>query len=170
MENINFEIHVTKKDLSNFMIYHNYHSLQGIIGLFISAAALVLLLVRFKDLDLTKLVILGFLVLAFTVLTPLLLMNKARTQVKRNQSFRKPIVYELSDTGFALSQGEAHVDIEWRNVYKVVSTGRSVVVYISTVRAFIWPIEQLGNQYGSIMEILKSHLEPRKIKLKRVDK
>lgn len=166
MENIKFEIHISKKDLSDFMIYHNYHSLQGWIGLLISLAALVLLIVRFNDLDTAKLALLIFLVLAFTVLTPLLLMNKARAQEKRNTSFHKPIQYELSDAGFALSQGEEHVDIEWRNVYKVVGTRRLVIVYISNVRAFIWPREQLGGQYEAVTGMLKAHLEPRKMKLK----
>lgn len=166
MENITFEIHISKKDLSNFMIYHNYHSLQGAIGLLISIAALILLVVRFQDLDYVKIAVLIVVALAFTLLTPLLLMNKARAQEKRNSSFSKPIRYELFESGFGLSQGEEHVDIEWRNVYKVVDTGRSVVVYISTVRAFIWPKEQLGSSYAKVLAVLKEHLESRKLKIK----
>lgn len=167
MEKIEFEIKVSKKDLFNFMIYHNYHSLQGVIGLLISLAALVLLIVRFQDLDAIKIAVLVILALAFTVLTPLMLWNKARAQEKRNKSFSRPILYELSDDGFSLSQGEEHVDIEWRNVYKVVYTGRSLIVYISVVRAFIWPKEQLADHYDQVIQMLKMHLESHKIKLKK---
>ncbi len=166
LENIKFEIHISKKDLSNFMIYHNYHSLQGAIGLLISIAALILLVVRFNYLDNVQMAVLILLALVFTVLTPLLLMSKAKAQEKRNKSFSKPIEYELSEAGFGLTQGDEHVDIEWRSVYKVVDTGRSVVVYISSVRAFIWPKQQLGSTYSAVLAMLKMHLEPRKIKVK----
>lgn len=167
MENVKFEINVSKKDLSNFMIYHNYHSMQGVIGVIISIGAFILLIFRFDMLDMMQKGLLAVLALAFTVITPVMLYIKAGNQEKRNPSFGRPITYELTDQGFSLSQGEEHVDIEWTSVYKVVDTGRSVIVYISLVRAFIWPKDQMGSQYKDIMTVLKSHVDSRKMKMKK---
>ena len=57
--------------------------------------------------------------------------------------------------------------MEWRNVYKIVDTGKSIVLYISTVRAFIWPKSQIRDVYGDIEKMLKKHVKPGKIKISR---
>ena len=169
MENeVKFEIKISKKDLSNFMIYHNYHSMQGAIGLLISAAALVLLIAKFRALDTTQIAVLAVLALVFTVVTPLILIRKASAQEKRNKTFARPITYELREDGFSLYQEEEKADLEWRNVYKVVDSGHSLILYISTVRAFIWPKNQIKDQYAQVTGMLKAHLEPRKLKIKGV--
>lgn len=163
---VKFEIKISNKDLANFMIYHNYHSMQGVIGLFISLASLVLLIVKFKTLDTTQILVLAVLALVFTVLTPAILVRKAAAQAKRNKTFANPITYELRDDGFSLYQGDEKADLEWRNVYKVMDNGHSLILYISTVRAFIWPKKQIESQYGAVTGLLKAHLEPRKLKIK----
>ena len=56
-----FEFTITNSgaDLYNFLLYHNYRSIQGAIGLFISAAALLLLIFNFQTLDYIKMVCAG---------------------------------------------------------------------------------------------------------------
>lgn len=167
MEKISFDIKVTKKELANFMIYHNYHSMQGIIGLIISLGALIILILRWKTLDVAQFAILILLALMFTVMTPVILTRKASAQEKRNKTFEKPITYELSQEGFSLMQGEERVDLEWRNVYKIVDTGKSLVLYISTVRAFIWPKAQIANVRTALDDMIATCVESRKIKYKK---
>ena len=167
MENISFDVKVSKKELANFMLYHNYHSMQGILGLVISLGALVLLVLKYDTLEIAQFAILAALVLVFTVISPIILIRKAAAQEKRNKSFERPITYELREDGFSLIQGEERVDLEWRNVYKIVDTGKSLVLYISTVRAFIWPKKQISGLRPALDDMLKAHLEPRKLKYKK---
>ncbi len=167
MEKISFDIKVTQKELANFMIYHNYHSMQGIIGLIISFGALAILILRWNTLDAAQYAILALLVLMFTVLTPIVLVRKASAQAKRNKSFEKPITYELGEEGFSLIQGEERVDLEWRNVYKIVDTGKCLVLYISTVRAFIWPKTQIADVRAALDDRIAACVEARKVKYKK---
>ena len=167
MEKISFDIKVTKKELANFMLYHNYHSLQGIIGLIISFGALVLLILRWDTLEIAQFALLVLLTLMFTVISPVILVRKASAQEKRNKSFEKPITYELGEEGFSLIQGEERVDLEWRNVYKIVDTGKSLVLYISTVRAFIWPKAQIKDVRAALDAMIAAYVESRKIKYKK---
>ena len=167
MERISFDIKVTQKELANFMIYHNYHSMQGILGLIISIGALAILVLRWSVLDVAQFAILILLALMFTVLTPIILVRKASAQAKRNKSFEKPITYELREDGFSLVQGEERVDLEWRNVYKIVDTGKCLVLYISTVRAFIWPKTQIADVRTAMDDMIAACVEKRKIKYKK---
>ncbi len=164
-----FEFTITNSgaDLYNFLLYHNYRSIQGAIGLFISAAALLLLIFNFQTLDYIKMGVLAVLALMFPVVNPLLLKSKATRQVRRNSSFTKPITYSFYAKGFVLSQNDQTGEIPWRSVFKVVDTGRCLVVYVSTIRAFIWPKSQLGEYYESVTRVFADHLEPYKIKFKR---
>ncbi len=167
MEPVTFKIHVSKEDLFDFMLYHNYHSMQGGLGVLISAGALILLIVRFRTLTPGQATALVVLALAFTVFTPLILRYRAGRQEKRNTSFHHPILYELTGQEMVLTQDEAHAKIAWPSVQKVIETRRSVIVYLSPVRAFIWPRTQLADQYKAVEDMLKACLEPKKVKLKR---
>lgn len=166
MEAMKFDIKITADDLSNFILQHNYKSLHGLLSVVISLAALVYLIVDFNQLDMTKRVLLLVIALLFIVVNPLMLKLKAKTQVKRNKSFENPITYELYDKGFSLTQAEETVEIEWSNVWKAIDTGRSLVLYITSVRAFIWPKTQLGEQYPDVVRMLKTHLKPVQMKIK----
>ena len=163
---LQFDIQTTSKELAHFMLYHHYHSMQGILGLVISFGALVLLIVRRKTAEPFQILLLIVLALAFTVFSPIILKYKAAAQAKRNTSFAKPIAYRLHDEGIAMTQGEEQVDLEWRNIFKVVDTGKCLVLYLSTVRALIWPKEQLGTQLKDVTAMLKEKVPAGRVRIK----
>ena len=63
--------------------------------------------------------------------------------------FQKPISYELNEEGIRISQDEQSVLNEWGDFRKAVSTGQSVIIYVTKVRALIFPRESLGEQYAA---------------------
>lgn len=160
-----FDIKTGEKDLSNFVLHHNYRSASGVIGLILSAAAIIYLIVGFGAMDNLMRGALLVIGLLFTVVNPLMLVSKAKRQARTNKSFQVPIHYSMTATYLVLTQDEQWVQIPWKNVCKVTDTGRSIVVYVSRIRAFIWPKAQLGDKRELVMSVLRKKVAPAKIKI-----
>jgi len=166
MEPIKFDVEITKENLSSFLLYHNYTHFNGIFGIILSLLAIVYLIYDFNQLDTTKILILAVVAVLFTIVNPLMLRQKAGNQIKRNDTFKAPITYEIKAESFTLSQGDQQSEISWKDVVKVRDSGKIMIIYISKIRGFIWPKDQLGNDYLKVVEVLREKVDGDKIKLK----
>jgi len=166
MGSIKFDVKITKENLSGFLLYHNYTHFNGIFGIFISLLAIVYLIYEFEHLDITKILILSVIAVLFIVVNPLMLRQKAGNQIKQSEAFKNSITYELKDEGFVLSQGDQQSEILWSDVVKVRDSGKSIIIYISKIRAFIWPKDQMGSCYLKVIGALRDKVDADKIKIK----
>lgn len=160
-----FDIKTGEKDLSNFVLHHSYRSASGVLGVILSAAALIYLIIGFSTMDNLMRGALLVIGLLFTVVNPLMLVSKAKRQARTNKSFQIPIHYSMTASYLVLTQDDQWVQIPWKNVYKVTDTGRSIIVYVSRIRAFIWPKSQLGSKQAFVMSVLRKKVAPAKIKI-----
>ena len=54
----------------------------------------------------------------------------------------------------------------WNQIIRVKDNGRELLVYMTAARAYIWPKDQLGEQYARVVACLKQHIDTGKLKLK----
>lgn len=159
MKEINFDVDLTTGELYRFSMRHTYFSASGVVGLFISLGSWVLVAMRYRVLDRTAiiaLIITGFL---FTVVQPIMLYSKAKAQKKRNEDINAALHYRLDETGISVSQGEQEAAIKWYEIRKRVKTGSAMYLYMSSVRAFIFPKAQLGENYESACAMVEKYMK-----------
>lgn len=159
MKEINFDVDLTTGELYRFSMRHTYCSPSGIVGLFISLGSWLLCAIRYQVLDRTAiiaLIITGFL---FTVVQPVMLYSKAKAQKKRNEDINAALHYRLDETGILVSQGEQEAEIKWYEIRKRVRTGSAVYLYMSPVRAFIFPKAQLGEEYEPACAMIEEYMK-----------
>ena len=89
--------------------------------------------------------------LMFTVINPLSLAFKTFKQLKTSPSYKQPLVYTFGDNGIGVSQGEEHMDLEWKGVYRLLMTKYMLAVYTNRMHAFVIPLDQLGDDKGKIL-------------------
>jgi len=164
MESFKFDIKITKEDLSSFLIYHNYTHFNGLFGIAVSIVAIAYLIFNFNHLEITTMAVLVIIGLLYTVVNPLMLRQRAVRQI--DKVFALPITYELKAETFTLVQGDQKAEFLWKDVTKIKDNGRLMIIYVSKVRGFIWPKDQLGENYREIVEILRKNVDADKIKLK----
>lgn len=104
----------------------------------------------------------------FLIGNPLHLKARAAEQVMRSPMFQKPISYELNEEGIRISQDEQSVLNEWGDFRKAVSTGQSVIIYVTKVRALIFPRESLGEQYAAAVQMISTHMPAKKVNIRHV--
>lgn len=155
---VEVDILLTVKDLYRFTLRHTYTSLSGIIGVIISIGALALLVCNFEKYDSPVSLALFIIGMTFTVLEPLMLHGKVKKQIKRTGSFAMPLHYKVSEEGIMVSQNDQIVPIEWPEVRKFVETKKAVYIYMSPVRAFIFPVDQCGGKQKLLVSIVKECL------------
>ena len=156
---IEFDVNVTPGVLYDYMLQHTYTSPAGLIG----AVAGALMIVAFFSGANILCLIAGIVVLAYL---PWTLFLKSRQQYLSNPAFKKPLHYKLTEEGIEVSQGEEVQMQGWEDMYKAVSTPKSLILYTSPVNASIFPKKDLGEKAAGVIAIISTHMPPKKVKIR----
>lgn len=156
---LEFDVKINTSVLYDYMLYHTYTSLSGILG---SVVGVFLLFGYMRQGHFLYLAA-GIFVLAYL---PCVLWVKSAGQVKRTPAFQKPLHYRLDEEGVTVSQGETTQLLPWENVYKAISTKASIILYMSRMNAWIFPRKALGDNLPKALEIISTHMPPDKVKIR----
>ena len=156
MEEIDFDITLRTKELFLFTLRHTYFSISGVFSLIISLGSLFICLVEFQAATIMALL---FIASLFTVIQPLMLYIKCRMQIKKSDNINSSLHYTLSDQGITVRQNEQEAAVKWYDIRKVVQAKQGLYLYMSPVRAFIFPKEQCGSQYENIRSAVLEQME-----------
>lgn len=161
-----FETNITEQDLMNFKVYHNYHSIGGVAGLLFGIIALFICVVSIGQVNISYTLMMGFFGLFFTVYTPIGMKLKVKQQMKSVAAFREPVRYIVTEDKIVLQQGDITEEMFWDDIFKIKSTGKSLILYITSVRANIIPLRDIGAGADSFLEIARKKLKPFQIQVK----
>lgn len=156
---IEFDVKVTPSVLYDYMLCHTYNSPSGLIG----AVAGALMVVGYFMGAGVLLLIAGMVVLAYL---PWTLLLKSRQQYLSNPAFKNPLHYKMTEEGLTVSQNGEEQSQKWEDMYKAVSTPRSLILYTSSVNASIFPKKDLGEKTTGVIEMISTHMPPRKVKIR----
>ena len=160
-----FEACIEAKHLPDFKIYHNYHSVSGIATLLFGVIMLVVFVISIGQVNVTYSLMTGFFGLFFTVYTPIGMILKTKKQIKKNPAFGEPIKYTVSEQKIIVSQADIQEELKWDDIYKIKSTGKCFVIYVTSIRANIIPFECVGTQAEHFLAIARKKLAPFQIKV-----
>ena len=165
---VKFEVQLEAKDIFDYTLYRNYTSFSGIASGVIGAWSIWMALER---------VIMGaweasLMYWVFALITlaylPYMMWTKSKKQYRSNETFQYPIEYTFSEQGITAVQGEVNVTNEWEAVEKAVSTQNSVILYMSRVRAIIFPKRCMGEKYEEVIKMIHTHMPPQKVKIRHI--
>lgn len=165
-EGLKFSVTVKSKNMTDFVLHHNYTSAQGWIGIIISIGALVYLCINFSSMNMTTRGVLLVIGLLFTVINPSMLILKAKKQVADNPTFKTPINYTLAEEALVIEQGEQQSVIGWDQLRLIKESKHVLIVYVTKVRAFIWPKDQIDQKYKEISDLLIQKMGVSRVRLK----
>lgn len=147
--------------LYDYMLYHTYHGFAGILGTVVG----LFMIVYYAGYHASILyLIFGIVVMGYL---PVNLYLSARRQALMNPVFKKPLHYTFTDAGIEVAQEEAEDSLEWQHMKKAVSTARSIIIYTSKVNATIIPRRACGGRVVDLIEIIATHMEPQKVKIRQ---
>lgn len=156
---LNLTVKINAGDLYDYMLRHSFSSPSGIVGSTFGAVLIVFAVASEQWIF----IVLGLVMLLYL---PWTLFIKSRKQVLSNPSFQEPLEYAMDEEGLTISQGEETVSFVWADMYKAVSTSRSIILYTSRVNATIFPKRELGDKKAAVIEMISTHMPPAKVKIR----
>lgn len=162
-----FKTRIKTNELFQFLIRHSYAGISGKIGLIISIAAAVLFIKGLPDFagNETKMFVLAFLALLFTVINPVMLYTRAKKQSLTNPAYKDEMAYQMDEEGIKLMIGEQEGGIPWDKIIKIVETGSLYILYTTRINAFLWPKKDMGTKEKEIMDYVIGHLDTNRVQL-----
>lgn len=156
---VEFDIQMASGDLYDYMLHHTYTSASGLIG---AVAGALMVVASFSGAGIICLIA-GLVVLLYL---PITLFLKSKQQFLTNPSFKKPLHFKMTEEGIEVSQGDEVQSQKWEDMYKAISTTRSLIIYTSPVNASIFPKRELGDLAPGVIEIISTHMPPSKVKIR----
>lgn len=156
---VELDIKIKAGDLYDFMLMHHYNQTSGLLGSILGALMIIVALPEKKWI---------FLIggLALLLYLPWVLFIKSRQQALNNPAFQQALHYVLDENGVTISQGEEVATQSWEDMYKAVSTSKSIILYTSRVNATIFPKDQMGDKRAAVIEVISTHMPPKKVKIR----
>ena len=155
---LEFDVRIDTAVLYDYMLRHTYNSISGLLGSVVGAMGIVAFFMNGYPLYLIMgVVLLGYL--------PVALYLRAKRQAQ-NPVFKKPLHYRMSEEGVAVSQGETEQFQKWEDMYKAVSTTKSLILYTSRVNASVFPRKDLGEQQIDVIAMISTHMPHNKVQIK----
>lgn len=165
---IKIKVTMTEKRMYDFMLYHTYTHMSGLVGAMLGVVGLGIGIQCLFQNDVQS-AAMGFLVaVLFLVVNPVTMRQRAKAQVDKNVMFQKPLEYEFTEEGIVVRQEDQEALTKWEDFEKAVSTGRSIILYVTRLRAFILPKECMGDQYEPIMKCIHTHMPAKKVRIRHI--
>lgn len=153
---IEFDVQMTTQKMYDYMLYHTFHSFSGIMGEIVGILLIAAFFVAHKPLYLVA----GIVVVLYL---PIALYINAKKQVTLNPVFKTPLHYILDDEGITVHSGDASDSQKWEDMYKVVSSGKSLIIYTNKINACIFPKADLKDKLSDVIEIISTHMDPKRV-------
>lgn len=154
---VRFSIKVTANDMYTFLLRHYFSGFGGWFGIAFGIALFVLAAVTFRDVP-TEYTVLYVVIGVFVLVYPFTGMRRRAKNQVGSDALKDTLLYEVTPETLTVSREEEHQEFAWEEIRKVVETKKLLIVYVNTVRAFIWPKEQLGEQLPELRALLADTL------------
>lgn len=162
---VRFEVKINEKHILDFLLYHGRTRLSGYIGIVLAIITLTLGIIDVANgnpaASLTWFAFAGILM----VFPRTQLKKKAKRQAQ-SEMFQNSLQYEFSKEGITARQRDVVVTNTWDSIMKVVSTKKCIFVYMSRVRAIIFPKEAMGDQYEAAVTIIRENMPAKKVRIR----
>lgn len=155
---------ITRKELYEFIMNNNYVSVRGVVSVLFSLASAVGTVFYWSEFSNLQRVLMLFMSLMFTVITPFEYYIRAGRQVRKN--FKDEMTYVFDETGITIKIREESSSLPWNEVMKVISTKNLIVVYFTPIRAFIIPKKNI-NDFDNLKEMMEQNTSCYKFKMQK---
>ena len=164
---VKFSVQMKTAYMFDFLYWHSYHGITGIINYALSFAGIAALAAGFGKGNTFVTIMLVALAALFTVINPLILLYKAAGQVKRSKMFAKPLHYKFDTRGFSVSQENNSDSAEWNAVLLIRETRKCIILYLGASNALILPKKEIGAGLADLKKLMRAALPEQAKKLKK---
>ncbi len=166
---VKVEVRLDVESMTEFMLYHIYTGSAGALTLVLGALNIGLTV----SFALGGKYLYAVLFLVFTLLIllafPKFIKSKVKRQMEGATKLKEPLNYEFNDEGVATVTTSDRKTKQWDQFKKAVSRKKTIILYDHSRRAIILPVEQLGESYTAVVDMIAAHMPGEAVKIIRTD-
>jgi len=163
---VKISVQMEEKYMYDFMVYHTYTHMSGILGAVIGVIALGLGISTLSKGDAQAAMPAFLVAVLFLIVNPMTTKKRAKMQVEKTEMFQKPLEYEFSEEGVTVRQDDLEMLNPWDDFQKAISTRKSVILYVTKLRAIIFPKACMGDQYEEVVEMIRANMPASRVKIR----
>ena len=163
---VKINVDMKEEYMVDFMLRHTYRSFSGIAGLVIGVGAAMLAFSVIGKGDYQAAFPQLLIAILFLVVTPRNTIKRAQQQVQKSEMFQNTLEYEFSEEGVTVRQNGVESLTEWNEFHKAIETQKSVILYVTRLRAIIFPKPWMGEQYPAVVKKIREHMPAGKVKIR----
>lgn len=153
------DIRITTGVLYDYFLRHVYTSFSGLLGTIIGVFMVMVYFIKGAS---ALYLACGIIIILYLPWTLYLTAKKQAMQ----ESFQKPLHYAFYENGVQVSQDDVRQMQKWEDMIKAVSTSKSIILYTGKNAASIFPRKDLGEDAVGLIQIISTHMDPKKVKIK----
>lgn len=151
-----FEVKMTPEALFEFLMFHTYHGVKGILYLVVGVGCWLGAIASFAMGKVSLGLGLAFIFATCLFVIPLILKFSASSQVKNSKIYNTPIRYTLEKDGLRVERAGNKKVTPWKDMYRVMITPNLVAIYQTPYAAFIFPKSDVGPQMDPLKKTLRT--------------
>ena len=161
------DIKLDAKDLFKFNMMQAYRGMQGALSIILPILVFAYAVTSYGSVSIGSTLVYIGLGIMFLVYVPVSLWLRVNKTVKdENNALSKSIHYEFEEESIRVSVGEESVEFKWENIFQMKTSGNLLLLYTNRINAYIFPLEQVGDQYEALSKLAHSKLEKYRIRMK----
>jgi hypothetical protein len=164
---VSFDVKLQPVDLYRFNIYQTYRGVQGWISIILGILCFVMAKTTWGEAELPYTIMYVVVGLLFWFYIPVSLWLRAKATIRTNAVLSGTLHYEVSESGFHVTQGDEEGELPWDAIYKAISNKHQILIYTTRINAYIIPREQIGDQYDAFVELAGKMLKSYRVRLKK---
>lgn len=161
-----FNVKMKVSYMYDYLMYHIYHGVTGWLSVILGVLVLIQFGKTIGTADVTMSIMYFIFGILFLVYLPISLYLSAGRQVKLSPVFREALTYIVNEEGIESIQGEQSAKVSWDQIQRVVSTRKSLLIYVAKGRATIFPKEEMKDQYEGVVALIKNKLNAKQVKIR----
>lgn len=162
---VKFNVKITDKHILDFQLYHGRTKFSSIFGVIAAVVCFGLGVVDVTGGNPADSLI-WFVCCGILLIFPRQQLKAKAKKQAQAEMFQLPLEYEFSDEGITTRQGELEVTNKWDAIVKAVSTKKCIILYMSRVRAMIFPKECIGENYEEVVKLIRENVPAKQVKIR----
>ena len=163
---VKVNVDMKEEYMVEFLLHHSYTHYSGILGLIVGVLATAMGISTIIQGEFQASWPMFLIAVLFLIVTPVTTVNRAKQQVQKSEMFKKTIEYEFSEKGVTARQGKTSAENTWEEFMKVIETRKSVILYVTRLRAIIFPKACMGDKYDEVVKIIRTYMPASKVKIR----
>lgn len=163
---VKFDVKMKEEYMVDFMLRHTYRSFTGIAGVVIGMGAAMLAITVIGKGEYQAALPQLLIAILFLVVTPRNTIKRAKQQVQNSEMFKNSLEYEFTEEGVTVRQNGVEALNEWGEFHKAIETSQSIVLYVTRLRAIIFPKACMGDKKAEVVKMIREHMPATKVKIR----